>query len=86
MTSLAHYRFFCIFAAHIHNKEQMETVIEFLKDLLGSNAFIDGVVCVFIVFAAWWARGIKEKITFAVLGSNSYHPFGWLFALFVAIC
>ena len=63
MTSLAHYRFFCIFAAHIHNKEQMEIVIEFLKDLLGSNAFIGGVVCVFIVFAAWWARGIKEKVS-----------------------
>lgn len=41
----------------------MDIVIEFLKDLLGNNAFIGGVVCVLVVLAAWWARGIKEKVS-----------------------
>ena len=41
----------------------MDTVIEFLKDLLGNYAFIGAVICVLVVFAVWWARGIKEKVS-----------------------
>lgn len=41
----------------------MDIVLGLLKDVLGSNAFIGGVVCVFVIFVVWWCRGIKEKMS-----------------------
>lgn len=45
----------------------MEPIFDFLKEVLGSTAFMGGFVCVALVggalWLAWWGRGIKEKVS-----------------------
>lgn len=50
---------------NIHNKniDSMDIILEYIKDLLGSNAFIGGFVCVVLLCGVWWARGIKDKMS-----------------------
>ena len=44
----------------------MEPILDIIKEILGSTAFIGGAIFVGIVvgalFLAWWGRGIKEKV------------------------
>ena len=41
----------------------MGTILDFLKSVLGNDAFIGSFVFVAIGIFIWWARGIKEKLS-----------------------
>ena len=44
----------------------MEPILEIIKEILGSTAFIGGAILIGVIagalFLAWWGRGIKEKV------------------------
>lgn len=41
----------------------MDIVLGYIKDILGSDAFIGGAVVVAIIFFAWWAWNIRGKLS-----------------------
>ncbi len=41
----------------------METIFDYLKEVLGNAAFMGAALVIFVLWFAWWARGIKEKVS-----------------------